>query len=255
MKRGLLLGLALLALVGPFGSTADGFSADWHALNSAPWSGAARQVGHWLGTDELGRDVWVRVCLGLRGSLQVAMLALAVAALLGTGLGAMVGRWRGFAAATVARSLDLLAALPLVLLALVLVSFSGRGYAPVAAVLGVLGAVPVARAVRLAVRSASNAEHLRLARIHGEGRWERFRWAWLPAVAGAASTACQVLLPQLLVAEGTLGFIGLSVPDPGVTLGGLLAEGTGRASLAPWLVVAPGSVMFLLLLATRTDPA
>jgi len=71
-------------------------------------------------------------------------------------------------------------------------------------------------------------------------------------MGAACGTACRLLLPQLLVAEGLLGFLGLSIPAPGITLGSLLAEGSGRLSHAPWAVAAPTAVVFLLLLATRT---
>lgn len=254
MRRTLLLCLLILTVAGPLWSTADGLGGDWRALDSAPGSAAALEGGHWLGTDELGRDLWVRLWLGLRGSLQIACLAMGVAVLLGVVLGTVMGGWSGLGGAVLARGVDILASLPLTLLALVCMSALGRGVAQVACVLGALGAVPVARAVRLGVVTAKGARHQCVARIHGADRWERLRWGWLPAVAGAARTGGIVLLPQLLVAEGTLGFIGLSVPDPAITLGSLLAEGAGRISQAPWLVVAPAGVLFVLLLVARTEP-
>lgn len=254
MNRKLALVLLVLAAVGPFGSGADGYAVDWQALASA--SGAPHETdgGHWLGTDELGRDLWVRLCLGLRGSIVVGVLALGFAACLGTSLGVAMGAWRGVSGALVGRAADLLAALPVTLLALVVVSTSGRGLWPVAATLGTLGAVPVARAVRVALLAASNSPHLAVARIHGATVWETARWSYAPALGAACQTSCLVLLPQLLVAEGLLGFLGLSIPDPGITLGSLLAEGSGRLAHAPGAVALPAAVVFLLLLATRSKP-
>lgn len=254
MNRTLALLLLVLAAVGPFGSGGDGYGVDWQALSNT--SGEINETAgrHWLGTDELGRDLWVRLCLGLRGSIVVGLLALGFAALLGTALGVAMGAWRGLSGALVGRVADLLAALPIILLALVVVSTSGRGLWPVAATLGALGAVPVARAIRVALLAASKAPHLAVARIHGATLWETARWSYAPALGTACQTSCRVLLPQVLVAEGLLGFLGLSIPDPGITLGSLLAEGSGRLVHAPGAVALPAAVVFLLLLATRSQP-
>jgi len=254
MNRKLALVLVLLALVGPFGSSGDGYAVDWQALDSGHGSVHGMAVGHWLGTDELGRDLWVRLCLGLRGSILVGVLALLVAAVLGTALGIAMGAWRGVSGALVTRVADTLAALPVTLLALVVISTTGRGLWPVAATLGVLGAVPVARAVRVALLAARSASYVAVAQIHGAGFWEAARFGYAPAIGTACGTACALLLPQLLVAEGLLGFLALSMPDPGITLGTLLAEGSGRVAHAPWAVAAPATVVFLLLLATRSKP-
>lgn len=254
MTRKLALLLVVLAVLGPFGSSGDGYAVDWHALNSAHGTLHGMDGAHWLGTDELGRDLWVRLCLGLRGSIAVGALALLVAAVLGTGLGAVMGASCGVSGTLVARTADILAALPATLLALVVISTSGRGLWPVAITLGVLGAVPVARAVRVALVAAINAPHLAVARIHGAGLGEIARWTYAPAAGEACGTACGLLLPQLLIAEGLLGFLGLSVPEPGITLGSLLAEGSGRLSHAPLAMALPAGAVFLLLLATRSKP-
>ncbi len=252
MTRKLALFLVVLAVAGPLGSSGDGYAADWRALDSAPGALYGFARGHWLGTDEMGRDLWVRLCLGLRGSIAVGVLALLFAALLGSTLGLAMGIFRGLAGGLVARAADILAALPVTLLALVVISTSGRGLWPVAATLGALGAVPVARAVRVALLAATGAPYIAVARIHGAGFWEVVRWTYVPAVGAACGTACRLLLPQLLVAEGLLGFLGLSIPAPGITLGSLLAEGSGRLSHAPWAVAAPTAAVFLLLTATRS---
>jgi ABC-type dipeptide/oligopeptide/nickel transport system permease subunit len=254
MTRKLAMVLVLLALFGPFGSSGDGYAVDWDALDGSPGTLDSVAAGRWLGTDELGRDFWVRLCLGLRGSIAVGVLALLVAAVLGTGLGVAMGAWRGVSGAFVNRAADILAALPVTLLALVVVSSTGRGLWPVAVTLGALGAVPVARAVRVALLAARNAPYVAVSRIHGAGFWEIARWTYAPALGTACGTACGLLLPQLLVAEGLLGFLGLSIPDPGMTLGSLLAEGSGRLTQAPWAVAAPATAVFLLLLATRSRP-
>ncbi len=255
MKRSLLVALGLMALAGPYGSTGDGFAADWSALGSAPGSAAALAGGHWLGTDELGRDSWVRLWLGLRGSAQVVLLALGVSALVGTALGVVMGAQRAFIGTLAARSLDVFTAIPLTLVGLVAMSVSGRSSGAVAVVLGALGAIPVARTVRLAAMAAVDSAHYRVARLHGARIPERLRWVLVPSVTSSCRTACGLLLPPLLVAEGMLGFLGLSVPDPGVTLGSLLAENASRVNQTPWLVAFPGGVMFLLLLAVRQKSA
>ena len=125
MNRKLALVLLVLAAVGPFGSGADGYAVDWRALDSAPGAIHETDGGHWLGTDELGRDLWVRLCLGLRGSIVVGVLALGFAACLGTALGVAMGAWRGVSGALVGRAADLLAALPVTLLALVVAPLIG----------------------------------------------------------------------------------------------------------------------------------
>ncbi|MEY4375595.1 MAG: hypothetical protein RJB26_145 [Pseudomonadota bacterium] len=251
MRRVLAFSLLLLALAGPFGSTGEGFTANWAALDTAPGSARALAAGYWWGTDELGRDAWVRLCLGLRGSLAVSAMAVGLSAALGLFLGASLGTLRGFAGTVAARVVDILASMPLTLLALVLVSSLGRSLWSVAAVLGLLGCVPVARAVRVAIVAAQAEAHYLVAGLHGATSFEQFRWTLLPAMGSACQTSSVLLLPQVLIAEGTLGFLGLSIPDPGISLGGLLVESAGRATQAPLAVVGPSVLVFLLLLVVR----
>ena len=249
MRRVALAIIVLLALWGL--AHPEPVPADWGALDCPPlpWPGA--QSVHWLGTDGLGRDLLRLLSAGLVSSLQLASGALLCSVVSGMALGGIAGSVPARLDGWVSRVVDLLAAVPLVLFALVMVAAFGRTPAAIMVALGLAGAVPVARVVRAAVRQGWLAPHVRLARWQGvpTGRILR-RHVW-PGVIGTTTTAIAVLWPQLLLSEGMLGFLGLSLRDPATTLGTLLAEGSLRIAAAPWLVLGPTLVLFLLVFSGR----
>ena len=245
----ILVPLALWGLAHP-----EPFAGDWGAIDRppVPWPGSAS--GHWLGTDGLGRDLLRLLAVGLVNSLALASSALLGSVAGGAVLGGVVGSLPERLEVWLARGLDLLTAVPLVLLALVMVAAFGRTPMAVALALGLAGLVPVARVTQAAVRQAWLAPDVRLARWQGLASALVLRRHVWPRVAAAVATAAALLWPQLLLSEGMLGFLGLSLRDPATTLGTLLAEGSLRLAVAPWQVVAPTLLLFLLVYLVRPRP-
>lgn len=243
---------ASLLLLAVHGWLVDpGATVDWQAIDAPPALCPSGMPCHWLGTDEFGRDVLALVARGLAASLAIVLASMAFAVLGGGALGVALGSAPRWVDELAARAVDLLAALPLVVLALVMVAVFGRQPAALVLALSLAAAVPMTRVVRVAVRTARSEPHLVLAGWQGLPWQTRLRWHLWPSLRATVQTAASLLLPQLLLAEGMLGFLGLSLRDPQVTLGTLLAYASARMSAAPSLVVVVVVCLFLTVFALR----
>jgi ABC-type dipeptide/oligopeptide/nickel transport system permease subunit len=204
--------------------------------------------GHWLGTDDLGRDVLSRLLHGGRMSLFIAGLATLVTGLIGVTLGIVAGYGGGKIDNAVMRLTEIVMAFPGLLLAIALASVLPHGPFSVVVTLSIVGWTSLARIVRgsvLAIREqefidasyALGANHLRVLVHH----------VW-PNVRALALTLLGLKLADMLLLEAALGFLGLGVAPPTPTWGGLVAEGKNYFYQAPWLGLPAGVGIFLTVL-------
>ncbi|QFY06619.1 ATP-binding cassette domain-containing protein [Nonomuraea phyllanthi] len=215
-------------------------------LAGPPRSGPS--AAHPFGTDGLGRDVLSRVVHGARVSLGVGVGAV----LLGLGIGAPLGILAGYrrrAADTVIMAVnDVAQAFPALVFALAVVAFAGANLRNVLIVLGVLGVPSWVRLVRGATLTYAEREFVLAARVLG-ARDRRILWREIvPNVAVPAASYAFIGMAVVVVAEGGLAFLGLSVQAPTPTWGGLINEGRTLLETAPHVVLAPSLVMFLTVL-------
>lgn len=238
----LLLTLVFLAATGVV-TTAP----DWSALLCPP----ASCPGHPLGTDELGRDLLALIAVGLLHSILLASAALAGSLAAGVLLGSVLGVVPAGVDLWLSRVLDLFAALPVMLVALVAVGLFGRSSTALVVSLSLAGFVPAARVLRVNLRNAYAGPAVSLARWQGLGLAKVWGRHLGPVILRTLGPVSALLWPQLLLAEGMLGFLGLSLRDPAVTLGTLLAEGSSRIATAPWGVASTTSTLFLLVFVAR----
>lgn len=234
----LVLALLLAAVASAVGvSPYDPIAQDPAARLAAPSS------EHWFGTDQFGRDTFSRILEGLRFSLQVAVLAVGLAALIGTAAGVVAGFLGGWADAAVMRVADVLFAIPALLLALALVAALGRGWFNTALAIAVVYVPIFARVARGPVLSIRDQDFIRAGRVLGYSRSRLMLRHVLPNVSAPVIVQVALALSWAVLTEATLSFLGLGVEPPHASLGSMVQEGRNLATAAWWTLVAPAVVV------------
>ncbi|MCS0495851.1 ABC transporter permease [Ancylobacter sp. MQZ15Z-1] len=235
----LIVALALAApLIAPF----DPLDQDLLALNMPP--GPA----HWLGTDHMGRDVFSRLVIGARTTLIVGFGGALVAFALGAGFGLVAlsfGRW---AEAAMFAVIDLVRALPDVLLALLLIVALGAGAGPVVIALGIAFAPFFAYVARATFHRESVKDYVAAARLFGGGRLHVLRLHLAPNLAGGLVTQAAILLPRCVVTESVLSFLGLGSSPDAPTWGRMVADASRYIEVSPHAILAPVIAIIVLTL-------
>ncbi len=235
----LALGLVALALIGPWVAPDPLAQPDLLGAALLPPSTA-----HWLGTDQFSRDVFARLASGARASLAIAVTAVLLATLLGTGIGLLAGGTRGATSATLRRGIDLALGLPRIVILLVLLAALGT-LTPfsLAVVLGLTGWPAIARLVRGETLRLREAGHVEAARALGATPLRILRQEILPGAVAPALVAATLALGDALLLEAGLSFIGLGIRPPAPTWGGMILEAREHIGRAPWLLLAPGTAL------------
>lgn len=203
-----------------------------------------------LGTDHLGRDVWARLAAGARYSLSVGALATALALALGVAVGTLAGVAGGWLDMVLMRTVDLVLALPVVLVAILLAmllreSALASSSAPVIVTLAALGWPAPARVVRAKARVLATSAHVAAARALGAGTARIVTRHLAPNLLGIVVVLATLGFAQSLLCEAILSYLGLGPPPPEPSWGRMLYEGRGYYRTAPHLVLAPGAAIVL----------
>ncbi|MEU8800067.1 dipeptide/oligopeptide/nickel ABC transporter permease/ATP-binding protein [Spirillospora sp. NPDC048819] len=210
---------------------------------------AAPGPDHPLGTDGLGRDMLSRVVHGARVSLGVGVGAVVLGLLIGGPLGLLAGYRRGLADRIIMTGNDILLAFPALVLALAVVAFAGPSVRNVLIVLGLLGVPAWVRLIRGVTLSFARREFVTAARALG-ARGATVMWREIaPNVVLPALSYAFTVMAVVVIAEGSLAFLGLSVRPPTPTWGGMINEGRSTLDTAVHIVLVPSAVMFLTVLA------
>jgi peptide/nickel transport system permease protein len=213
----------------------------------APFS-PAFEARHWLGTDELGRDVLSRVIHGTRYSLLVASGAALLATLVGGVLGMLSGFFRGWLDVLIMRVADLLLSFPSLLLAIVVVAIMGPGLTNTTIVIGIVYAPRVARISRGAVMAVRENDYVTAATALGVRSLRVLLRHVLPNVLPTIAVYMSLLLAYGLLFEASLSFLGLGVQPPLPSWGGMLRSARSFIQIAPSLSVWPGfAIMYAVL--------
>ena len=238
-----LTALALLAIAGPWLSPFAPEHPDWAALSGAPSFAHA----HWLGTDAIGRDVFVRACYGLRLSLLLGVGATILALLIGLAYGASAGYLGGRSERLMMRGLDVLSALPFLLIVILLLTLFERSLPLLLAAVGGYVWIDLARVVRAEAARLRELPFVLAARAAGATTLQILRWHIVPNLLGLALVYASLLAAQAILVESFLGFLGLSIDEPSAGLGTLLQEGTQELDSAPWTLLVPALLLVTTL--------
>jgi len=202
-------------------------------------------ASHWFGTDELGRDLYTRVLYGARLSVQAALLAVGLALFSGLGLGIVAGFIGGRIDALIMRVIDVLLALPGLLLALAIVTAIGFGTVPVAVAVGV-GIIPgFARTTRAEVLRIKTLPYVEAARLGGASWTRTLLRHVLPNAWGPVMVLATLDFGAAILATAGLSFLGFGAAPPAAEWGTLIANGRHFLITAPWVSLLPG--LFLVL--------
>ena len=211
----------------------------------------APQAGHWLGTDQLGRDVYTRIVYGASHSLSAALAAVTMGLVVGTGLGVIAGAFAGRVESFLMRFVDVLLSIPSLLLSLTVIILLGFGTVNAAIAVGVASIASFARLARGEVVRIRHTDYVEAAFGSG-GTFLAVLWRHtLPNALTAVLAFATLQFGQAILALSTLSFLGYGTPPPVPEWGLLIAEGRNYLSTAWWLTTFPGVVVIAVVLATN----
>jgi peptide/nickel transport system permease protein len=203
---------------------------------------------HWLGTDTIGRDILSRIIYGGRVSLLIGVATIVLGLVIGGTVGIVAGYFRGRTETIITGVADVMLAFPPLILALALVVFLGRGVQNIILALVVLSIPSLVRITRAATLAVAQREFVLASRTLGAGHWRVIRKEVLPNVVPPMASFALLAIAIVIVAEGALSFLGLSVESPTATWGNMISEGRQVLTEAPHVARIPCAVMFLTLL-------
>jgi oligopeptide transport system permease protein len=239
-----LAALALFALLAPNLSPWAYDSLDWQHLAQPPGLTAA----HWFGTDRLGRDLFVRTLFGLRLSLAISVLASMVSLVIGVTWGAVAGFAGGRTDGWMMRCVDVLYSLPYLFVVIILTTLFERGSLAVLLVaLGAVGWLTTARIVRAQTLALKRREFIEAARAVGLPPGAILLRHVVPNVLGPVVVYATLVVPQMILFESFLSFLGLGVQEPHASLGNLISVGAQEMESAPWMLLLPAALLVALL--------
>lgn len=247
---GLVLGVSLWVLFAALGLV----SVVWtpYAIDTTDMGAALQAPGptYWFGTDPLGRDVFSLIMAALLTSLLVAGSAVIVGGVPGFLLGLAVARWPG-ATGWISSALQGLSPLfPALIVAILLAAAFGASALTVIAALAIANVTPIARATRTAVTAFQGRGYVDAARLAGLSRREALGRHVLPQIAAALGAEAAMLLGAGVAGEAGLSYLGLGVRPPAASFGLLLADAQSYLAAKPLLVVVPGLMLALAIVAS-----
>jgi oligopeptide transport system permease protein len=236
--------IVLLSFLGPLINPNSAAALDWAHLATRP----ATQSAHWFGTDRLGRDLFVRTLAGTRVSLAIGLVASIISLLVGVSYGAIAGYIGGHTDHLMMRVIEILSGLPLIFFVIFLTVIFGRSESLLFFSIGAVGWLSMARIVRGQTLSIRQQDFIAAAIASGAGTGRIIARHVIPNVLGPVIVYATLTVPQIILFESFLSFLGLGIQEPGASLGTLIAEGAAEMEVAPWILLAPGGFLAVLLL-------
>ncbi|NPE53854.1 ABC transporter permease [Dickeya dadantii] len=240
----LAVGLAVFAdVLAPYGFA----QIDLRARKMPPlYFGAG--ATHWLGTDEMGRDILSRIFYALRMSILISLGASIISMIIGTALGLIASFRRGFADAIIRVAVDFQASMPFIIIALTVLAFLGNSLTLFICLLGLFGWERFARLTRTMAGLELGKPYIAALHRNGAGSFRIAMVHVLPNILAVVLVTFTVVMPEILILESSLSFLGLGVQPPLVSLGSLVGAGRDYIMTEWWIAIIPGVVIFVLSL-------
>jgi oligopeptide transport system permease protein len=204
--------------------------------------------GHYFGTDQNGRDMLARTLQGTQMSLIVAAVATCVSVLIGVVYGAIAGYFGGRIDAVMMRFVDIMYALPYILFVIILVVIFGRSPVLLFVGIGCLEWLTMARIVRGQTLSIKQREFIEAARAGGGRSFAIIFRHIVPNLTGPVVIYATLTIPEIIITESFLSYLGLGVQEPQTSLGALISAGAPVVEALPWLLIFPAVFLVLMLL-------
>lgn len=240
----LLTIVVILAILAPYLSPWAFDEPDWGYDFPGPPN---IELQHWFGTDGNGRDLFVRTLYGARISLMVGVLATTVSLLIGVTYGATAGFFGGRVDNVMMRMVDILYSLPFMFFVILLMVFFGRNIFLIFVALGAVEWLTMARIVRGQTLSVKKKEFIEAAHAIGVSNRKIITRHVIPNVLGPVIVYMTLTIPQVILTESFLSFLGLGVQEPLTSWGVLISEGAKQMESAPWMLVCPAVFLALTL--------
>ena len=248
-NRAAVISLIILTLItvacifGPMVLPHSYDDTDWDKMGIAP----TLDNWHLFGTDELGRDLLVRTLMGGRISLMVGALGTIVSVALGILWGATAGFLGGKVDALMMRIVDMLYAIPYLLIAILMVTILGREFYLVVLTISAFSWMDMARVVRGQTLSIKSKEYVEAARAIGVPTWRIIFQHVVPNLLGIVVIYTSITLPGVILTESVLSFLGLGVQEPNTSWGVLIHDGANVMAATPWMILFPGAMLSIAL--------
>ena len=239
---GALLLLAVLAIVGPWLSEHSYLATNFDNILDEP--GAE----HLFGTDDLGRDLFVRSMLGIRITLLVAIVASVVSLVIGVLYGAFAGYVGGRVDSVMMRFVDVLYAMPFIFFVILLMVAFERNFILIFVAIGAINWLDMARIVRGQTLALKELPFVEAARLNGVSTAGIIVRHIAPNLIGIVVVYVTLTIPQAILVESFLSFLGLGIQEPKTSLGALVEAGVNQMESAPWLLLIPGALLAVILM-------
>lgn len=239
----LLSVMVLVAVVGPWLHPHFFDEVYWDYIQAPPdWA-----AGFYFGTDTNGRDLFVRTLYGIRVSMMVGLIATGVSLVIGVSYGAVAGYLGGRTDQIMMRLVDILYSMPFMFFVILLMVVFGRNIFLIFAALGAVEWLTMARIVRGQALSIKNQAFVEAARATGVSNFHIIKRHIIPNAMGPVIVYVTLTIPQVILIESFLSFLGLGVQEPMTSLGVLISEGAQQMESAPWTLLFPATTLALVL--------
>jgi oligopeptide transport system permease protein len=238
-----LMLIVIACVAGPWLLPNNPIDSDWSAISLPP----TLQNMHWFGTDELGRDLLARTLQGGRVSLEVGLLGTLVSGLIGVAYGATAGYLGGRVDAVMMRIVDMMYAIPYMLIAILMMTMFGRAFYLVVLTISAFSWLDMARVVRGQTLSLRSREFIDAARAIGVSSRSIIARHIVPNLFGVVVVYASVTVPNIVLTESVLSFLGLGVQEPMTSWGVLIQDGAQKLESMPWLLLCPAVMLCVTL--------
>lgn len=214
---------------------------DWARMSDIRFAGRpSLETGHYFGLDELGRDLYSRVIQATRTSLLVGLIGAGMALIFGTAWGIIAGFYGGRLDGAMMRFVDIMLAIPLTLVIILILVIAGRSFITLFLALGAVSWLTMSRIVRSQTLALKNREFIEAARAGGVSEAAIIRRHILPNLLGVVIVYASLLVPEMILAESFISFLGLGISEPATSLGKLIADGAGTMAQGTlWQLLYP----------------